>query len=176
MSRMTHLLKESLLPLVAFVTVVVFHFFWLGFFPEQSPAQSQWAALPSEGMADWLPTYIEAQNYWLGYSYGLSVAFAVAALRRYLRNRQSAAGKFAVGGLTFSGFLALAGCYLIGCCGSPMLVFWLNIFGARFLPFAKPMMAAITTITIAGAWWWMATKGPHTSMTNNASSRSGFTN
>jgi hypothetical protein len=146
------------LPLGAFAATVAVHFLWLGLFPEQDPAQSRWAALPSEGVTSWLPKYLAAGNYWLGYSYGLSLAFAAAALRRYRRHRSRGAGKFALGGVTLSGFLAAAGCYLVGCCGSPMLVVWLNVFGARFLPFAKPLLAALTTLSIAGAWWWMVHK------------------
>ena len=156
MSHTGRLQREGLLPLGVFVAVFAVHFLWLGLFPEQDPAQARWAALPAEGAASWLPNYIEAQSYWLGYSYGLSLAFAAAALRRYRRNRTCGAGKLALGGVTFSGFLAAAGCYLVGCCGSPMLVVWLNVFGAKFLPFAKPLMAAVTTFSIAGAWWWMA--------------------
>jgi len=151
-------IKDSALPLVVFVMTVAAHVVWLGLFPERNEIQSAWAALPPDGPAFWWPRYVEAQDYWLGYSFGLSLAFAAVALRRYFRNRQKAAGKFAVGGLTLSGVLAVAGCYLVGCCGSPMLVVWLNLFGAEFLPFAKPVMALITTVTITGAWWWMYRK------------------
>jgi len=140
----------------AFAVTFGLHLVWLGLFPEQDPVQSAWAALPADGPDAWLPKYIEAGSYWLGYAYALSVAFAAVALRRYWRNRSCGAGRFAVGGLTFTGGLSVAGCYLIGCCGSPMLVVWLNLFGAKFLPFAKPMMAAVTTLSIAGAWFWMA--------------------
>lgn len=148
-------LKLCLLPVGTFAATLGLHFVWLGLFPEQDPIQSAWAALPPEGPAAWLPKYIEAGSYWLGYSYALSVAFAVVALQRYVRNRSCGAGRFAVGGLTFTGVLSVAGCYLIGCCGSPMLVVWLNLFGAKFLPFAKPLMAAVTTLSIAAAWIWM---------------------
>jgi hypothetical protein len=55
-------------------------------------------------------------------------------------------------------FLALAGCFLVGCCGSPMLVVYLSLFGAWFLPLAKPLVAVVTTISIAAAWWWMRRK------------------
>lgn len=155
MSRFVLILRGSVLPIGVFAVAFGFHFVWLGLFPEQDPVQSAWAALPPDGPAAWLPKYIEAGSYWLGYSYALSVAFAVVALRRYVRNRSCGAGRFAVGGLTFTGVLSVAGCYLIGCCGSPLLVVWLNLFGAKFLPFAKPLMAVVTTVSIAAAGVWM---------------------
>jgi len=155
MSGWGRVVRAAILPGAAFVATLGVHFLWLGLFPDQDPAQSAWAALPPEGPASWLPRYIEAGSFWLGYSYALSVAFAAVALRRYLGNRSCGAGRFAVGGLTFTGLLSVAGCYLVGCCGSPMLVVWLNLLGARFLPFAKPLMAGVTTLSILAAWVWM---------------------
>jgi hypothetical protein len=61
--------------------------------------------------------------------------------------------------VTFSGFLAVAGCFLLGCCGSPMLAVYLSLFGAGFLPFAKPLVAALTTLSILGAWCWVSRRG-----------------
>lgn len=151
-------LRDAALPLAVFVAAVAAHVVWLGLFPEKPATRSAWAALPPEGSSSWVPRYIEAQDYWLGYSCGLSLAFAAGALRRFRQNRSCGAGKFAVGGLTFSGFLAAGACYLIGCCGSPMLLVWLNLFGAAFLPFAKPLVAVFSTLSIAAAWWWMARK------------------
>jgi hypothetical protein len=39
-----------------------------------------------------------------------------------------------------------------------MLVVYLSLFGARFLPLAKPSVAILTTISIMGAWWWMKSR------------------
>lgn len=161
MSRLSRAFRAGLLPGAVFVATLGIHFLWLGLFPETDPAQSAWAALPPEGPSSWLPKYIEAGSFWLGYSYGLCVAFAAVALRRYLRNRTCGAGRFAVGGLTFTGVLSVAGCYLIGCCGSPMLVVWLNLFGVKFLPFAKPLVAGVTTLSILAAWVWMVRSTSH---------------
>ena len=66
-----------------------------------------------------------------------------------------AARTLAIGGVTLSGFLAVAGCFLLGCCGSPMLAVYLSLFGASFLPFARPLVAGVTTITIIVGWFWM---------------------
>ena len=151
--------SRAFLPAGVFAAVLIFHFLWLGFFPERDPAQDRWAATVSSDEFSWLRTYVEAGNYWLGYSYGLSLAFAAVAIRRYRETRLCAGRNLAVGGVTFTGFLAVAGCYLIGCCGSPMLVVYLNLFGAAFLPWAKPLVAAITTATILFASWLLYRRG-----------------
>jgi hypothetical protein len=136
-----------------FALVFVVHYVWLGFFPEHDPAQADWALLPVEG--SWWRIYRESQSYWLGYAYALSLSFAAVAIRAYLTDRSCGTRTFALGGLTFSGVLALSACFLIGCCGSPMMVVWIGLFGAAFLPLAKPLVAALTTAMIAAAWFWM---------------------
>jgi hypothetical protein len=146
--------RRFLLPLSVFLGVAAAHFVWSGLFPEVDPAQARWASLAAPE-ASWLHRYLESQSYWLGYCYALSLAFAVAALRRYREERFCSAKTLAFGGFTLSGFLALAGCFLVGCCGSPMLVIYLSLFGAWFLPLAKPLVAVVTTLSIIGAWWWM---------------------
>jgi hypothetical protein len=39
---------------------------------------------------------------------------------------------------------ALAGCFMIGCCGSPMLGIYLGIFGAKALSVGKPLMTLVS--------------------------------
>ena len=29
------------------------------------------------------------------------------------------------------------------------------LFGAAFLPFARPLVAGLTTLSLLGGWWWM---------------------
>ena len=41
---------------------------------------------------------------------------------------------------------------MLGCCGSPMLAVYLSLFGAAFLPWAKPLIALLTTVTLFAAW------------------------
>jgi hypothetical protein len=137
------------------LAVAVIHFVLLGLFPEQNPAQQRWVTVIPDSDPSWLTRYIETQSYWLGFSYALMLAFSAVALRRYHENRMCAAKNLTIGGITLSGFLAAAGCYLLGCCGSPMLVIYLNIFGAAFLPLAKPLIAVVTTLTVFIAWRWM---------------------
>lgn len=159
---MTHLNRQWPRNLLVFACTITLHYLWLGFFPEQDPAQAGWLVLPVE--ASWLDLYLDGQNYWLGYSYALSLAFVSNALGHYWQTHSRTSGGIAIGSLSFTGALALTGCFLIGCCGSPMLIVWLNLFGAAFLPFTKPLMAVITTISVAGAWWWLRWKTFTTSL------------
>jgi hypothetical protein len=36
-----------------------------------------------------------------------------------------------------------------------MLAVYANLFGAAYLPFAKPLVAALSAVSVLGAWWWM---------------------
>lgn len=145
--------KHRLITLTSFLITWVIHYTWIGLFPETDPAQSQWILVPVE--RSWLDLYLETESYYLGYSYALCVAFIVMASQRYLLTRCRASGRMVLGGMTFTGALAVFGCFLIGCCGSPMLIVWINLFGAGFLPLAKPLVALVTTCSIVIAWFWM---------------------
>ncbi len=150
--------RRAMLPVLVFVIVVLIHFLWLGLFPARAAAQTLWEDVPTEQGSSWVSRYLEAQSYWLGYSYALPLAFASVALRRYREQRMCAARNLAIGGVTLSGFLAVAGCFLIGCCGSPMLGVYLSLFGASLLPWAKPLVAGLTTVMIAASYWWMRSR------------------
>ncbi len=148
-------LRRTLFPIGVFLAVAVIHFVLLGLFPEQNPAQHRWVTIIPASEPSWLTRYIDTQSYWLGFSYALLLSFSAVALRRYHENRMCAAKNLTIGGVTLSSFLAVAGCYLLGCCGSPMLVIYLNLFGAASLPLAKPLIAVVTTLTVFIAWRWM---------------------
>lgn len=145
--------KRILYPLLAFSAVLGLHYLWLGIFPATDPSQSQWVLVPAE--RSWWTVYLETGSYWLGYSYALCVAFVVMAIQRYLLTRCRTTGHMVIGGISLTGGLAVFGCFLIGCCGSPMLIVWLNVFGAGFLPLAKPLVALVTTCSITFAWFRM---------------------
>ncbi len=101
---------------LAFVTVFLVHFFWISAFPESNNAQDAWLTAPAAQSTGWLDRYIVGQHYWMGYAYALSIAFAVYALLLFAGSRISASGRLAIGSLSLSGFLALFGCFLVGCC------------------------------------------------------------
>lgn len=147
-------LQRLLIPAGVFVIVFIAHYIWLGLFPEHNAAQNLWESVNT----DWLQTYFASQNYWLGFSYALSLAFATYAILRYREERLSRTRNLAVGGVSFTGFLAVAGCFLLGCCGSPMLAVYISLFGTAFLPFIpfmKPLVALVTVVSISLALVWM---------------------
>ena len=160
-------LHRAALPLTVFAAVLALHFLWLGIFPEQDPAQSRWASADL-AHGSWLNRYVEGGSYWLGISYGMSLAFAAIALRRYREGRFCVARNLAIGGVTFSGALSVVGCYLLGCCGSPMLAVYLSLFGAAFVPLAKPLVAVVTLVSILLGWWWMNRHAPRLSTSEAA--------
>jgi len=153
-------LKHRMITLLAFVVTLAIHYVWLGVFPETDPAQSQWVLVPVE--RSWWDLYLETESYWLGYSYALCIAFIVMASQRYLLTRCQTSRRIVLGGMTYTGGLAVLGCFLIGCCGSPMLIVWINLFGAGFVPLAKPLVALITTASIVFAWLWMERRSKQT--------------
>lgn len=161
-------LPRWMLPIAVFALVATAHYLWLGFFPENTATSAGAAGTECIDAAcreaetcapattsSWAGRYIAGQNYWLGLSYGSSLAFAAVALRRYREWRLCSARNLAIGSVSISGVFAVVGCYLLGCCGSPMLGVYLSLFGATFLPLAKPLVALLTVLSLGGAWGWM---------------------
>ena len=145
------------LPSVVFLVVLAGHALYL----------RQQAATPAEGWADvgvgggawWgFATYVTEQDYLLGLSYALSAAFGSWALVQYLKTRQAAMAAGAAGSVTLVGILMAAGCFLIGCCGSPMLGVYLGLFGAKALGVGKPLMAAVTVLSVGWGYWYLSRK------------------
>lgn len=159
---MTHLLQNPtarrLVVLLAFVLILVGHFAWVNLFRDAEPVQSAWMNAPALESVSWWDRYTASEHYWMGYAYALSLSFAVYALLMFASSRVAATGRIALGGIGLSGFLAAFGCFMIGCCGSPMLAVYLSLFGASFLPFAKPLVAGVTTLLITGSWFWLRRK------------------
>ncbi len=142
------------LPPLVFVTVFAAHAFYL----------SRLAAAPAAGWADsgimdagflHLGPYLQGQDYFVGFSYALGAAFAAWALGRFLRSRQAAMAAGAAGSVTFVGVLMAAGCFLIGCCGSPLLGVYLGIFGAKALGVGKPLMALVSAASVGVGYWYL---------------------
>jgi len=143
------------LPHILFLVVFTAHAFYL----------RQQAAMPAEGWADvgvgqsglWgFDYYVQAQDYYMGFSYALGAAFAVWALLKYLTFRQAAMAAGAAGSVTLVGVMMTAGCFMIGCCGSPMLGVYAGIFGAKALGVGKPLMAFVTVLSVGGGYWYLS--------------------
>jgi hypothetical protein len=98
-----------------------------------------------------------ADNF-VGFSYALSASFAVWATARFVYSRRRAAAVGAFGGVSLVTFLAAAGCFLIGCCGSPMLPIYVSLFGSKAAGIGKPLMAFISLISIGGGYLYVVSR------------------
>lgn len=169
--------KHSWLKWLRWMALIMF----LAIFSGHALFIRQQAALPADGWADvgvgygglWgFESYVNEQDFYLGFSYALGAAFAVWAAGQFITTRQAAMATGAVGSATFVGVLMAAGCFLAGCCGSPMLGVYLGLFGAKALGIGKPLMALITVISVGWGYWYLsrrATKGYCTGESCNCS-------
>jgi hypothetical protein len=149
---------RRLLPLFVFLAAFLAHALYSGFCAGSAP--SGWADLDISSSAVGplgLWAYVRAQDYFVGFSYALAAAFATWALSKCisLRGRKGTAG-VAAGSITLVGVLMASGCFLIGCCGSPMLAIYLGLFGSRVLGFAKPLTALITLFSVSCGYWCLS--------------------
>jgi hypothetical protein len=140
------------LPVVAFVTVLIVHATALSW--NAARTASLWATPVAGSFTGGIDAYLRSGNWWLGLSYASSAAFVTYAFMR-LRAGQKSGAVGMVGGMSLVGILYFAGCFLLGCCGSPMLIVYLNLFGASFLGFTKPLVLALTVVSIVLGYLWM---------------------
>jgi hypothetical protein len=149
--------KDShLFTAAAFVAILAFHGVWSINQPAACDGSScaPGAVGCDTGTADTstlsgaIGAYVANGDIWLGLSYALAGAFCVYALSLWSENRKRAATG-ALAGLTIGSALAVFGCFLVGCCGSPMLPVWLGLFGGKALGLTKPLMAALTLVSVA---------------------------
>lgn len=152
------MIARRILPAFVFLAVFVGHAIYSGFCAEAAPAG--WADFDVSSTAVGplgLLAYWHGQDYFLGFSYALASAFAAWALSRCIssRGKEVTAGA-AAGSVTLVGVLMASGCFLIGCCGSPMLAIYLGLFGAKVLGLAKPLTALVTLISVSCGYWCLS--------------------
>ncbi len=93
----------------------------------------------------------------MGLSYALAAAFTVYSFMRFSRGQRGGLSG-AIGGITMTGVLYFGGCFLLGCCGSPMLAVYLSLFGSSYAGFTKPIVLVVTVVSIGLSWLWMQRK------------------
>jgi hypothetical protein len=152
-----------LIPVGVFVAIFVAHALYLGFSAASAP--SGWTDFNMSANAAGplgLGTYWRGQDYFIGFSYALGAAFAAWAFSRCISFRRGwiATGGAAVGGLTLVGVLMAGGCFLIGCCGSPMLAVYVSLFGAKALGVGKPLTALVTLVSVGCGYWCLSRRPP----------------
>ena len=143
---MTNKIKKITVSLTTFITVFMLHLFYYKI-TESSCAGS-----------GWFQKYIMEQEYVLGISYALSFAFMAFAFLKFKENRKKAL-KAALGG----GILAIILwflCFLFGCCGSPMLIVYLNLIGLSKLKVPKLVLLIMTVIFVGIGYIWLIRKSP----------------
>ena len=142
-----------MIPLAVFALTFLSHF---AYFFLSKTWFSPWAAVAGQ---DTLirNSYFEQQEYFMGFSYALALAFLALAFLKVLERTQGGY-KGVVGGLSLVTILYVFGCFLIGCCGSPMLAVYLGLFGASFLGFTKPIVAGVTVASVAVGYFWLQKK------------------
>jgi hypothetical protein len=151
-------MARRMLPTFVFLTVFAAHALYSGFCARAAP--TGWADLDVSSSAVGplgLWAYWRGQDYFVGFSYALGAAFATWALGRCIssRARGGTAGA-AAGSITLVGVLMASGCFLIGCCGSPMLAIYLSLFGTKVLGFDKPVTALITLVSVSCGYWCLS--------------------
>jgi hypothetical protein len=141
-----------LLGTAAFVAVFLTHMLY--FYYLTSAPQKDWADNFSPSGSFW-QSYVIDQDYFVSFSYALSASFAVWATVRFVYSRRRAAALGVFGGVSLVTLLAAAGCFLIGCCGSPMLPIYVALFGSQAVGIGKPLMALISLISIGGGYLYV---------------------
>jgi len=119
-----------------------------------SASQKGWADNFNSPVSFW-EGYIIGKDYFVSFSYALSASFAVWATARFVYSRRRAAAIGAFGGVSLVTVLAAAGCFLIGCCGSPMLPIYISLFGTHAAAIGKALMALISLVSIGGGYLYI---------------------
>lgn len=144
--KMVNKIRKTIVILIVFITVFILHLLYFKF------------KLPKEtcGGPFWFQEYIKGQEYFLGISYALSFTFIAVAFFKFKENRKNSL-KVAMGG----GLLAIIlwfFCFLFGCCGSPMLILYLNLVGISSLKIPKFALLLTTIIFISIGYIWLIKK------------------
>jgi hypothetical protein len=148
-----------LISAVVFVAIFVTHALYVGACATSAP--SGWTDFGISAhvvgpLGLW--AYWQGQDYFIGFSYALAAAFATWSLSRSILFRQgrTVTAGAAAGGVTLLGALMAGGCFLMGCCGSPMLAVYLSLFGAKALGLGQPLMALVTLFSVSCGYWCLS--------------------
>ncbi len=143
--------RKMFYPLLAFISILLLHTVYS--ILRVSQISQQWAQIEDVSM---LSIYFKRQEFFLGISYALAGAFTTFAFIKFLESKKGMVGL--VSGITLTGILWFGGCFLLGCCGSPMLVVYLSLFGSSFLKFTKPLVLLITFFSTTIGFIWINKK------------------
>ena len=114
---------------------------------------------PGCGPRPTVHSYITSGDIFLGFSLAVGVLFTFSCLRRFFHNRSHAEAVGTIGGTAAVAGVAAAGCFLTGCCGSPMLIVYASFLGIQGFEVPKWAIAAVTVISTSLGWWWLTRAG-----------------
>ena len=134
---------KKLIPSAVFAAVFAMHLIYLLVIRE-----------PGCGPLPTLSGYFDNGDVFLGVSYALGAAFSVWSFRLFMACRSTSSAAGAAGGTILTMGLAAAGCFLTGCCGSPMLAVYAGIFGVGTLTIPKWVVALLTASLCGTSIWW----------------------
>lgn len=141
---MTDRVKKIIISLATFITAFILHLLYFKL------TEGTCGGIP------WFQKYVLEQEYFLGISYALSFAFMAFAFLKFKENRKHAL-KAAIGGGLLAVILWFL-CFLFGCCGSPMLIVYLNLIGLSSLKVSKLALLVMTIIFIGIGYIWLIKK------------------
>lgn len=144
--------KQKLAILSVFGLVLTSHLFFTGY--SLMTAEDECERV---GRSEWVSAYFQDMHYLISISYALAASFTVYAYLRFRENKKKAAGGV-IGGLSIGGVLYFLSCFLLGCCGSPMLTVYISLFGSSMLGFRKPLVFSITILSIIIGYYWLNKK------------------
>lgn len=141
------------IPLAVFILIFLSHF---AYFFLNKTLFSPWVMVEAQNSLVF-KSYFEQKDYFIGFSYALASAFLAFSFLKVLE-RKKGGYKGIFGGLSLVTILYIFGCFLIGCCGSPMLAIYLGLFGASFLGLTKPIVAVLTIVSVVVGYFWLQKK------------------
>ena len=145
--------NKAFIPSIVFVLTFLSHF---GYIVLSKTLFSPWVTVANQNNLI-IKGYFEQKDYFIGFSYALALSFLAFSFLKILERKKGGYKGF-FGGLSLVTVLYIFGCFLIGCCGSPMLVVYLTLFGSSFLGLIKPIVAILTTISVIIGYFWLRKK------------------
>lgn len=134
---------KKLIPSAVFAAVFAMHLIYLLVVRE-----------PGCGPPPTLSGYFDNGDVFLGVSYALGAAFSVWSFRLFMACHSTSSAAGTAGGTILTAGLAAAGCFLTGCCGSPMLAVYAGVFGVSTLAIPKWAIALLTATLCGTSMWW----------------------
>jgi hypothetical protein len=138
---------KKLIPSAIFITAFAMHLIYLLIIRN-----------PGCGPPPTLSGYFRNGDVFLGFSYALGAAFSVWSFILFIACRSTSSAAGAAGGTVLTTGLAAAGCFLTGCCGSPMLAVYAGVFGVGTFSIPK-WVVALLTVSLCGISVWLQKRG-----------------